>query len=357
MSNDFKLHLTPDFSRVRLDKGKFPYKYMNKPYGLRHWMEHALGLNQTSAISHSPFRNDVVILMDPDMILLEPITHQFRAFDLYAQNEPPRWTLVRHGHPMAQQDGYLDNAWMKLNASYITDDPNFKLPPWNDGPKFWNTGPPYLATVRDMYGIAKVWTETAPRVLDVYPQLFAEMFGFIYATVMLKLPFTLVKSIVVSTTTTSSREGWKFVDDLPNDQVCSVPRLATSYKEERPELPNLPVGLHYCKRYYLGDYFFSKYRVKKNILNCDKPLFGLPPDDIFPKFDYMITPPRADLSDKLTYKAEKRPVKKEWAKREAFMLCGMMSAVNEALRYFKSMACGTANLSETYSIYTDPTNH
>jgi hypothetical protein len=37
----FHLHLTPDFSRVK--KGT-EFAYFNKPFGVLHWMEHALGL-------------------------------------------------------------------------------------------------------------------------------------------------------------------------------------------------------------------------------------------------------------------------------------------------------------------------
>lgn len=54
----------------------------------------------------------------------------------------------------------------------------------------------------DMYKIAVKWTEFAPRVVEIHPELFAEMYGFIYSTVELNLPFTLIKSIVVSVTTT-----------------------------------------------------------------------------------------------------------------------------------------------------------
>lgn len=70
------------------------------------------------------------------------------------------------------------------------------------------------------------------------------MFGLIISTVHLKLPFTFVKSIVVSTTTTDSREGWKYIDALPDDAVCDP--TASS-----PSSP-LPIALHYCSRYLLG---------------------------------------------------------------------------------------------------------
>ena len=60
----------------------------------------------------------------------------------------------------------------------------------------------HLVNTGDMYKIAVRWTEYAPRVVHVHPELFAEMYGFIFATIDLKLPFTLIKSIVVSLTTT-----------------------------------------------------------------------------------------------------------------------------------------------------------
>lgn len=66
-----------------------------------------------------------------------------------------------------------------------------------------------------MYHIAVRWTEYAPRVVHLYPELFAEMFGFIFATVELKLPFTLVKSIVVSVTTTAYVKYFHGLDAIP----------------------------------------------------------------------------------------------------------------------------------------------
>ena len=142
---------------------------------------------------------------------------------------------------------------MKFNFTYITGDPSIKPPSWSDGPIHWNTGPPYLATVFDMYRIVSLWTETAPRVLVVYPQLFAEMYGFVIATVMLQLPFQMVKSIVVSTTSTTDREGWPLVDALPDTDVCHTPIRATSESiTSSNTYPALPIGLHYCGIYLLG---------------------------------------------------------------------------------------------------------
>ncbi|KAL7565366.1 hypothetical protein ACA910_013586 [Epithemia clementina (nom. ined.)] len=422
-TNQFYIHFTPDYSLLQRSKN-VPYKYMNKPYGLRHWMEHylfnstatrATATSSSSSSSSSSLPrlklqdNDIGILMDPDMILWRPLTHDFTDVEnhLWAEQQQPLSTTgrrrgggggggrndstttttarraavpaplkrqyVRHGHPMAQQDGYLNNQWMQLDTHHIfngtTHVPQPRLPPPHEGPLYWNAGPPYLATVRDMYQIVLKWTKLTPRVVQVHPELFAEMYGFIYATVQLQLPMTLIKSLVVSSTESVNREGWDFIDDLPNEQVChdwSHHHDGDTSPTSTTMTRKFPIALHYCKRYMYGPLFFSKYRIKKNIMDCDKPLLQPPshPEQLVGAYDYTIRPPLADLSDRDTY----RPIQQQrqvynsnlqWAKREAFMICAMTRAMNQALTHHKQMACpnGTANLNETYTVYNDPTSY
>lgn len=147
-----------------------------------------------------------------------------------------------------------------------------------------------------------------------------------------------------------AREGWSYVDSLNAQQICEPPPLA-----------RLPMALHYCKRYRLGRNFFSKYRIKKNILRCDKPLLKPIEQDLLSRgIDWYIKPPVAFPSQNKLYN-ETREKLKERPHRELFMLCGMTKSMNEALRFFKQRACVNqgidANLNETYSIYEDPTNY
>lgn len=107
-------------------------------------------------------------------------------------------------------------------------------------------------------------------------------------------------------------------------------------------------------------WFFSKYRLKKNIMNCDKALLKQPPLDLASQhLDYAIFPPRADLQDKDTYVEKKEPIKNaRQLKREAFMLCGLTRSLNEAFSYYKKQACGQdGNFDETYTVYDDPTSY
>jgi hypothetical protein len=77
------------------------------------------------------------------------------------------------------------------------------------------------------------------------------MYSFIIATVVLRLPFSLTRSIVVSSTESANREGWPFVDTIPERDICHVPTMAATGSVP-VEAPVLPTGLHYCKRYLLG---------------------------------------------------------------------------------------------------------
>ena len=110
----------------------------------------------------------------------------------------------------------------------------------------------------------------------------------------------------------SDREGWAFVDQLPQEQVCNP--------TDRHGTTKLPIVLHYCERYdcesahtfqcspdlmnfavlnmphrYMyGPMFFSKYRLKKNIMDCDKRLMQPPPSSFVGQYNYSIDPPRYD---------------------------------------------------------------
>jgi hypothetical protein len=111
------------------------------------------------------------------------------------------------------------------------------------------------------------------------------------------------------------------------------------------------------KRYALGpDYFFSKYRLKKNFLVCDKDLLEDPPSDIATRYDFFIAPPPAH--GKTPSNPEKKTFSKSQAKREAFMMCGLISAVNEAAIYWKKHNCGDeANFNKVYTVKKDPTQY
>lgn len=117
-------------------------------------MENALGMNpETMQAPSQRVEDAIVFLLDPDFVLLRPIVHDFSdaANHIWAENDPAT-RVVRHGFPIAQQDGYLTNAWMKLDMQHITnltEKETVPKPSRQEGPIHYNSGPPYLATVRE----------------------------------------------------------------------------------------------------------------------------------------------------------------------------------------------------------------
>jgi hypothetical protein len=149
-------------------------------------MEQSLGIKPKSASGPASIpkelEDDIVMLLDPDMVLLRALRHNFTDEEVIWVSKSPATKVVRHGYPISQQDGYLGSGWLNFNWSYITNQTTgqyVKPPPRSETPEAWNAGPPYLVTVKDMYDIAELWTEYSPRVLDVDPHIFA---GTCYST-------------------------------------------------------------------------------------------------------------------------------------------------------------------------------
>jgi hypothetical protein len=103
MNKEFHIHFTPHFGQAEDHTGKVVhYKYMNKPFGLRHYMEHVLKMN--SPEEKDPNVDDgIIFLLDPDMVLLRPLIHDFTQEDVVFVEENPMTRVVRHGYPMSQQ--------------------------------------------------------------------------------------------------------------------------------------------------------------------------------------------------------------------------------------------------------------
>lgn len=65
----YSVHFTPDYKKDTKTKAK--YDFYNKPYGLHHWLKY----------SSPPVEdNVVVVLIDPDMIFLRPITLELASY-------------------------------------------------------------------------------------------------------------------------------------------------------------------------------------------------------------------------------------------------------------------------------------
>jgi hypothetical protein len=187
------LHLTPDYSRIP-KKNPNAFKYFNKPFGVRHWMEHALGYPH----NHERHDDSIVILLDPDQIMMRPFTNDFtgsseiwRLTEEYEKNKkkrdeyrkngvplPAPKLKIEHGSPFSQQYGYGIQWLRKVAPDYVFQGmlptPVANMTRQEAFDYYMAMGPPYVATARDMYAIVTTWSDIVPRVHDEYPHLLAE---------------------------------------------------------------------------------------------------------------------------------------------------------------------------------------
>lgn len=343
MSDRFTVHFTPRFSSVKREDGsvKGDYKFFNKPFGLRHWMEHAEdgpGFDETTG---EPLDRDrVVVLVDPDMILLRPITADFSndRDTIVRDNDAVRFPRrVSHGHPVAQKYG-LGAQWRTFDLATITgasDSPAIAVSQ-REAQQHYPAGPPYLATAADMYKIAVAWTEFAPRLHAEYPHLLAEMYAYCVAAAHAGLPHLMVESLMVSNTEAGG-EGWPLVDAVEGSVCGKLLRAET--EDDGYARPSV---VHYCQRYVVGDAgFFAKRRMpqrprRTGFFECESPQLAVPPDDLGEAYPYKL----AGRS------GGKENLKPKIARREAFMVCAITKALNDAGAFFKKNHCdGNGNMS------------
>lgn len=335
--NHFILHLTPHFSGVKDKDGKTvgDYKFFNKPFGLKHWLENGLGFAESSKTKMNN-EDDVVILIDPDMILLRPITGDFsndRDVVIGKENEKDRKLKVEHGSPFAQKYG-LGAQWRTFNLHEIAgaDSPAKKVTQ-NDANVHYPVGPPYIGTARDMYAISQKWTEFVPRVHKEYPYLLAEMYAYCIAAAHLELPYQLIDSLMISNTGAGG-EGWPMVDKIPHEEACDFARHPDHSKYAVPSV------IHLCQRYSVGDWFFGKRKMTKDFFECESPLMEEPPSNVVVESDYKFPPG-----------GTRKEIDTKTAQREGFMVCTITSALNEAAVFYKKNHCnGEGNMEKTLNL-------
>lgn len=325
----FRLHFTPEFARA--DEGSRPYRYFNKPLGTHHWFQNALGYYTNSAGSkNNAHDNEIFVLMDPDMIMLKPFTHDFsQRPELWSKRTSlPYWNKVAHGRPFAQHYGFGTDWFTKTDVDKISPSktPTNHISSHYIGEHF-AAGPPYMATGKDMSRIAAKWAELVVPVHQFHPRLnLGEMYAYSIAAFQLELPHQITDSFMLSDANDNAKEWERSlattgINEKKYSTCDSIP----------PE--DMPTVLHYCNRYWLGKWFFEKYKLPKDFFSCEAPLLRAPNmDDL--QYDYAIDP---KSSNRVQFDS------KDSIQRHAFMLCQLIPRMNEAARFYKKHHCSNSN--------------
>jgi peptidyl serine alpha-galactosyltransferase len=341
----FDLHITPDYSKL-IDG--LDYKFFNKPLGLRHWMEEEL---------HFPtqlpkYERTIFAILDPDQYILRPFQEDYTGdatmswHGTYLGDE----FRIQKGKPFAQLYSFGAHFVSKINmnvsavvdaATYTAQRGRSHLYDWTarEVERHYAAGPPYLAVASDMYDIVKTWAEIAVPVYELTTGHLSEMYAYSTAAAHLNLPHQLVNSFMISDPDINKGEGWTMIDAASPSQVCEFDATWTA---------TLPQVVHYCQRYFLGPYFFNKYKLPKQFLSCDQALIK---DPILTEGTLIAT----RYSTAVTPNGEMNIISPVHRKRHAFVLCQTISKVNAAVTYWKKQHCdaATANFNKTYEFPFD----
>lgn len=332
MSDQFHLHLTPDYSKVIPGDD---YKFFNKPMGLHHWMQNALRMNTTEGMALH--QDTIFVILDPDQFVTKPFLQDYTNEQIIWNKKKAFFTKIQRGRPMAQLYGFGSHWTPQIKPDELvgTEKPS-PLRSWTRDlvETHYAAGPPYAAVGSDMYQIVKTWADF---VVNVYRQTrdhLSEMFAYSTAAAHLGLKHQLVVSWMLSNTDMgTSMEPWEWIDD-PASQTCPG----------SPGREQLPQTLHYCQRYFAGPFFFSKYQVwskpekPMDFLSCEHPLYAEP------KAHEIVNYNKSQTLDGNWHDLNPRQ-----ARRQGFMLCQVLARMNEMALFFKQHHCrGNYNDSKVF---------
>jgi hypothetical protein len=347
MSPNFLIHFTPEYGKQLVDEG-YGYqktKYWNKPFGLKHWMEHRFGYvwndDDDTKITVPEFDDHIIVLVDPDMLMQKPFVNDFSKMPLEQWNKYYREKgsdelvgKVTQGHPAAQDYSFGDQ-WLKHvkdNLNEIVGPDSLVHQVTNEEARLvYSAGPPYWMTARDTFRISYKWTEFLPGIFRHHPEFMSEMYGYCMAAAHLGLRHQMARGMMVSNVGMTDGEGWSF---LPKDpQACDISRYAET-------VPNV---IHFCQRYTIGEFFINKYLFPTNILSCEHPLMELPPTNILETTWY------SHFGDGSTINYDKSEDKIE-RYRNAFVVCSLFPAINAAATFYKDQHCDKEDPNTIYDL-------
>lgn len=341
MSKRFKIIFTPKFSHVDVDNETGDYKYFNKPFGTKYFFENSsdFGWDKSSCQLTKAMDNDVVFLIDPDTLLLQPLTTDFSGTSVkfwkpFAKDKRnPLSKKVAPGAMFGQTYG-LGTKWMQFvnlagpkSPAHDVDERTAQL--------LYPVGPPYVGTANDMFKLANRWAELVRAVHKEKPQLLSEMYAYQLAAADQKLPHGVVDSMMISSVETYG-EAWDYIDALPSEEACQI---GSSLDTSRYPLPTL---LHYCQHYGVANVLFTKHGIPPNFFSCESPLLKEPAAEA-------MASENAYLTDR---KGKRQDLDSKSHKRHVFATCAITTAMNDAALFFKSRHCkkSDANLEKSISL-------
>jgi hypothetical protein len=354
---NYRVHIAPEVNMNLINGSDFTqvgkaWPYYNKVFGLQHWLQFA----------QPPVKESVIVMLDPDMMLLRPISPngQLQGRFLHSRAELEKegvlwWgdktipqdgitDLVREGHVVSQAYGqgtaYLKHPEARRLIAEIFGNSTqiFNLAHDTDGAIETSVGMPTMIHINDARKVFKLWADTIVPVhtkLDLLLNMWqADMTGWEMAVGHFGIKTTRLLSMMLSDPTgdlgKSDRwdgEGWSLVQDWHRDTCKGGPWAPDS------DPKRMPLVIHFCHPYPYDHQFqawaqwprnliFHKRHVQDNVLECGSPMPVEPPVDLKEKEETVMEHSNFGF-----------------AKMDAWLVCALTGGVKQMLHSYKNQFC------------------
>ncbi|ETV94583.1 hypothetical protein H310_11851 [Aphanomyces invadans] len=331
---DFHVHFTPSYEPTPVegiyDPGYTPY---NKPFGLRHFLQHATG---GAAVKD----NRPIALLDGDFLLLQPLQVNLgrNLSKYYIGDRTDAITDdVRDGVAIAQDwRAYLGSGWfaqderkMREKSVLCQNQPCMNVTAAEALRYYTPTGPPYILTKHDAVAFVDDYCNFTVEGRKMYKDAWmVEMYAYGAAAANHGIKHTILTMAGVTGPVTVG-EFWSFLDaDLANP--CKDP-IDSVFPTE------VPWTFHFCHSYGVNErtaegVHFTKHKMPKDILNCDGMLLALPAHTVWDKAEMVADLTSDQVANELDALLEKKR-HKVWAE------CTLIKELNHAIVQIKERTC------------------
>ncbi|GLD99097.1 hypothetical protein PINS_up007815 [Pythium insidiosum] len=316
---DFRRHFTPNFYPHPEPNVTDDYKPYNKPFALRHFLQHA----------ESPITSKYIAIIDGDFAFFHPleINTGRNVSALYRGSRDPAtvsdtvrdgWAVSMTWAPWQELKFFTQPEMIAGMCGNGTDaQPCGKIPEAEAMEYYGETASPYILTVNDLRKMIDDYCHFTVVARSLLKSWIVEMEAYSFAAANHGIRHTKLLNYGISLPSWRGydEEYWWFVNEFePHVNPC----IAT----EDVALPGPQSAPLYFFHYFHTYTWGEKYKINKRDLprdvmtNCSSPLLRLPPEDAWAAVG--------------SNQHERRHI---WA------YCSLIKRVNQALVYHRARTC------------------
>eukprot|EP00873_Tetraselmis_striata_P011053 jgi/Tetstr1/431317/TSEL_021009.t1 len=321
-----RMQFTPDFKKQTMPNGEEDnFVHYNRVIGMEYW------LNDQGRDLHP---DTVIVMADADFVLYAPLHKAFqdRNGASVVQHGQPAGQIYLIGSQWFKQRGCAE--WMREQCGEACGDNTAEAVDLH-----YMVGAPLAMTKMDWLKMYPAYTYYTKRFRQSSQGGVDDMFGYVLAAMHHGLRHKSATEIMISDPKSIHAEGWHFIDGMtPDGRSLRRANESRHYRINfHPDGHTAPI-LHYCQNNEPGHGLEFGSHIRFSKYEWNRAPLGLPTCDPLPEYRYD--------NDKLDKIIANQSIP-DMARRHAFMVRWVPSALYRALQHYQAIACGDDELDGT----------